>query len=167
MRKITTCAALAIALLAAPVAWGKPDHGNKGGNGNHGNSGGNGPSSSGHDDDYDGYGSGHEGHGGGFSTSQRSSYADWYHGNYREGCPPGLAKKHNGCMPPGLAKKRYVIGHSVPHGVVVAPCPPALAVVLGPPPSGYRYGLIDGDVVKLAVGTALVVDAIQGLATHY
>ncbi len=25
---------------------------------------------------------------------------------YVEGCPPGLAKKNNGCMPPGLAKKR-------------------------------------------------------------
>ena len=24
-----------------------------------------------------------------------------------EGCPPGLAKKNNGCMPPGQAKKRY------------------------------------------------------------
>lgn len=23
-----------------------------------------------------------------------------------EGCPPGLAKKHNGCMPPGLAQQR-------------------------------------------------------------
>jgi hypothetical protein len=23
------------------------------------------------------------------------------------GCPPGLAKKHNGCMPPGQAKKFY------------------------------------------------------------
>lgn len=23
------------------------------------------------------------------------------------GCPPGLAKKHNGCMPPGQAKKYY------------------------------------------------------------
>lgn len=23
----------------------------------------------------------------------------------RGGCPPGLAAKHNGCMPPGLAKK--------------------------------------------------------------
>ena len=22
------------------------------------------------------------------------------------GCPPGLAKKNNGCMPPGLAKKK-------------------------------------------------------------
>lgn len=26
---------------------------------------------------------------------------------FAEGCPPGLAKKFNGCMPPGLAKQRY------------------------------------------------------------
>ena len=25
-------------------------------------------------------------------------------------CPPGLAKKHNGCMPPGQLKKSYNIG---------------------------------------------------------
>ena len=28
------------------------------------------------------------------------------HGEYR-GCPPGLAKKRNGCQPPGHAKKYY------------------------------------------------------------
>lgn len=25
-------------------------------------------------------------------------------------CPPGLAKKHNGCMPPGMAKRHYKNG---------------------------------------------------------
>jgi hypothetical protein len=25
-------------------------------------------------------------------------------------CPPGLAKKHNGCLPPGIAKKRFDVG---------------------------------------------------------
>ena len=25
----------------------------------------------------------------------------------QKGCPPGLAKKHNGCLPPGQAKKIY------------------------------------------------------------
>jgi|KBSSwiStaDraftv2_1062776.scaffolds.fasta_scaffold55558_2 hypothetical protein len=30
------------------------------------------------------------------------------------GCPPGLAKKHNGCMPPGQAKKLYRIGQRFP-----------------------------------------------------
>lgn len=33
---------------------------------------------------------------------------DWEHGGYgTRGCPPGLAKKHNGCLPPGRAKKLY------------------------------------------------------------
>lgn len=30
------------------------------------------------------------------------------------GCPPGLAKKNNGCMPPGQAKKLYNIGQRWP-----------------------------------------------------
>jgi len=30
------------------------------------------------------------------------------------GSPPGLAKKHNGCMPPGQAKKLYRIGQRFP-----------------------------------------------------
>ncbi|HET7708825.1 MAG TPA: hypothetical protein VFK50_04725 [Sphingomicrobium sp.] len=30
------------------------------------------------------------------------------------GCPPGLAKKNNGCRPPGQAKKLYNIGQRYP-----------------------------------------------------
>lgn len=33
--------------------------------------------------------------------------ANWW-GN--RNCPPGLAKKNNGCLPPGIAKKRFDIG---------------------------------------------------------
>jgi hypothetical protein len=40
---------------------------------------------------------GHLGHGGG-------------------GCPPGLAKKNNGCLPPGQAKKLFAQGQRVPNG---------------------------------------------------
>lgn len=32
------------------------------------------------------------------------------------GCPPGLAKKNNGCLPPGQAKKLYNIGQRFPSG---------------------------------------------------
>ena len=32
------------------------------------------------------------------------------------GCPPGLAKKNNGCMPPGQAKKLYNVGQRFPLG---------------------------------------------------
>jgi hypothetical protein len=33
--------------------------------------------------------------------------ANWW-GN--RNCPPGLAKKNNGCLPPGIAKKRFDVG---------------------------------------------------------
>jgi hypothetical protein len=32
------------------------------------------------------------------------------------GCPPGLAKKNNGCMPPGQARKLYRTGQRFPRG---------------------------------------------------
>ena len=38
-----------------------------------------------------------------------------------------------------------------------------VCLLAGVPPRGYRYGGIDGDVVKLAVGTLLIVDAVSGL----
>ena len=81
----------------------------------------------------------------------------------RGNCPPGLAKKHNGCLPPGQAKKRYVVGQPLPTAIVIQPLPPVLVTRLGPPPAGYQYAVIDGDVVKLAIGTRLVVDAITAL----
>src|SRR4029077_11762777 len=81
----------------------------------------------------------------------------------RGNCPPGLAKQNNGCLPPGQAKKRYVVGQSLPRGIVVGELPVELSVRIGPPPAGYRYGIVDGDLIKLAVGTMLVVDAIEGL----
>ena len=82
----------------------------------------------------------------------------------RGNCPPGLAKKNNGCLPPGQAKKRYVVGRALPRDVVIHELPPDLLIRIGrPAPDGYRYGIVDGDFVTLAVGTLLVVDAIDGL----
>ena len=99
-----------------------------------------------------------------FTTGQREAAHGWYVESYGRGnCPPGLAKKNNGCLPPGQAKKRYAVGHSLPADVRWSPPPPSLATRLGPPPAGYLYVSLDGDLLKLAVGTMLVVDAIQGL----
>jgi hypothetical protein len=99
-----------------------------------------------------------------FTDSQREAVRGYFveeHG--RGGCPPGLAKKHNGCLPPGQAKKRYAVGHAIARDVVAGPVPEGLSVRIGAPPPGYTYGIVDGDLVKLAVGTMLVVDAIEGL----
>jgi Ni/Co efflux regulator RcnB len=80
-------------------------------------------------------------------------------------CPPGLAKKHNGCMPPGQARK-WALGHPLPPDVVYYTLPPALVVQLTPPPTGYRYVRVASDILMIAAGTGLVVDAIQDLGGH-
>ena len=35
---------------------------------------------------------------------------DWSQPYNLRGCPPGLAKKNNGCLPPGIAKQRFNVG---------------------------------------------------------
>ncbi len=99
-----------------------------------------------------------------FGARERETATGYFVETHGRGhCPPGLAKKNNGCLPPGQAKKRYAVGHPLPAGVVQVPPPPELARRLGPPPHGYVYVMVDGDLVKLAVGTMMVVDAVQSL----
>jgi hypothetical protein len=43
------------------------------------------------------------------------------------------------------------------------PVPEQLAVRIGQPPEGCLYVTLAGDLLKLAVGTLLVADAIDGL----
>ena len=49
---------------------------------------------------------GHKNHG---AYSQNYGDPGYGYGEAR-GCPPGLAKKNNGCLPPGQAKKRLGVG---------------------------------------------------------
>jgi Ni/Co efflux regulator RcnB len=88
-------------------------------------------------------------------------YEHEYHGNGKK-CPPGLAKKNNGCMPPGQAKK-YAIGQPLPAGVVYYPVPQPVLVQLPPPPSGHKYVRVAADILLIAVGTSMVVDAMGDL----
>ena len=97
-----------------------------------------------------------------FNDPHREAARSWFVNQYGRGnCPPGLAKKNNGCLPPGQAKKRYVVGQPLPSGIVLGELPRELTARLGAVPAGYRYGLLDGDVLILAVPTRLVVDAID------
>jgi len=160
MARIVIVILLAMSIPALPVLADKPSWAGNAGKGGHGQG-----QSQGDDDQH-----GSKGKSGGkhqkFSTHDRDIVHAFYVEHYGGGCPPGLAKKRNGCLPPGLAKKSYVVGQPLPLGFALTPLPVVLSVQLGTPPIGYRYAFIDGDVVRvaeLAAGTFLVVDAINGL----
>ncbi len=169
IRKLIATLLLA-ALPVMPALAGKPDKSNKGSGNGHSNSNGQGK---GHKNDSKHGGGGGQSwgnehddndHSARFSNNDRDHWRNYWRDQYEHGnCPPGLAKKHNGCMPPGQAKKRYRVGYPLPPDVIVVAVPVLILPQLSPLPSGYRYGMIDGDLVKLAVGTMLVVDAIDGL----
>ncbi|MDI1339485.1 hypothetical protein [Polaromonas sp.] len=98
-----------------------------------------------------------------FADQQRVVIREYYGKQYKAGrCPPGLAKKNNGCMPPGQAKK-WAMGQPLPRDVVFYPVPNAVLIQLGTPPAGHKYVRVASDILLIAAGTSMVVDAIQDL----
>jgi len=98
-----------------------------------------------------------------FADQHRSSVYTYYHDTYRSGrCPPGLAKKHNGCVPPGHARP-WAIGRPLPRHVIFYDVPPPVVMGLGYPPPGYRFVRVASDILMIAIGTGLVMDAIYDL----
>jgi Ni/Co efflux regulator RcnB len=98
-----------------------------------------------------------------FDDRNRRVVQDYYAPQVRSGhCPPGLAKKNNGCLPPGQAKK-WGMGRPLPRDVERYPLPRDLLVRLPMPPAGHEYVRVASDILMIAVGTGMVVDAIQDI----
>ena len=73
-----------------------------------------------------------------FDDHHRKAVSQYYEQEHRGGrCPPGLARKNNGCMPPGQAKK-WSKGKPLPRDVVYYDVPQTLTVKLGTPPAGHK-----------------------------
>jgi len=142
--------ACAILLATSPAFAGdKPGNGNPHGNGK----------------------PGHAAHGGGssldvriqFSDTDRRAVADYYRPQVSAGhCPPGLAKKHNGCQPPGQAKK-WRMGRSLPRDVTFHSVPNTLLMRLPVPPEGQKYVRVASDILLITAGTGMVMGAIEDL----
>ena len=99
-----------------------------------------------------------------FNEQQRTFARQYYTTTYRDGkrCPPGLAKKNNGCLPPGQVRN-WVVGQPVPTNVTVYSVAQPVIRMLPPAPVGYRYARLGGDIVLVQQQNNIVVDIIQGL----
>lgn len=123
------------------------------------------------DDDKDGRKERHSHHshdGGGiavnvyFGDGDRRVVREYFESEFRSGhCPPGLAKKNNGCLPPGQAKK-WARGKVLPPDVEIYPVPPEIEVRVRVP-AGHKLVRVAEDILMIAVGTNMVVDAIEDL----
>jgi len=98
-----------------------------------------------------------------FDHDRRNSIHDYYSERKHSGrCPPGLAKRDNGCVPPGHARQ-WAIGQRLPRDVIFYNLDPRVAGYLGPPPPRHRFVRVASDILLIAVGTGMVLDAIDDL----
>jgi hypothetical protein len=154
MRRVLVLAVSALAVGLASPAWAEKDK-DKGGKGKHG----------------------HGDRGGPAVVVQpvrvvvpdrdRTIVYQYYRSEYSAGrCPPGLAKKGNGCLPPGQAKKLWVIGQPLPPAVLYQPVPPAVVQQLAPVPPGYEYVRVDDDVLLMDMTNRMVADVVNDLSSY-
>lgn len=100
-----------------------------------------------------------------FTEQHRRLIAEYYGGQQAQPgrkCPPGLAKKNNGCLPPGQAKK-WGLGRPLPGDLRYYDLPRDLLMRLPPPPAGHRYVRVAADILLIAVGSSMVIDAVEDL----
>lgn len=89
--------------------------------------------------------------------NDRSVIRDFLRDDFRRDCPPGLAKKNNGCLPPGQAKK-------FSRGDVLTVRPQSiwhdLADLISPPPAGHRFVRVDRDVLLVSERNNRIIDLV-------
>ncbi len=102
-----------------------------------------------------------------FGEQNRIFIHQYYSDQFRHRhCPPGLVKKGNRCIPYGHAKK-WSKGKRLPREVIFYDLPPSIIVHLGPPPPRHRFVRVAQDILLIAVGTGMVVDAFEDIGQEF
>jgi len=96
-----------------------------------------------------------------FNPDRRTLIRNYYSDTLRSGhCPPGLAKKNNGCQPPGQIKK-WNRGERLPGDVVYYDLPAALLRELGRAPEGERLIRVGTGLLLISVATGMILDVFD------
>lgn len=104
-----------------------------------------------------------------FAKPDHSNHGNHGHGASAYGgggCPPGLAKKNNGCLPPGQAKKLYNVGQHYPGNYGYSwnynQIPYDLRTRYNFDPN-YRYYYGDGYLYRVDPRTMLISQVVSAL----
>ncbi len=97
-----------------------------------------------------------------FRSSGRNIYGgdDRRLASFDGGCPPGLAKKGNGCMPPGLAKKSFAVGERLPDEYYSSYNIPDQYRDWYPEGDDYSYRYDDGNIYRVDRNSNLISSLI-------
>jgi hypothetical protein len=94
------------------------------------------------------------------SERDRDAVYDYYGIKHAPGaCPAGLVKVPNGCLP-GQPRGTWTIGKPLQDDELSYPLPAVLLGQISPPPYGYEYARIDGDVLIIDRDSRIVAAAL-------
>ncbi|MBF0220327.1 MAG: hypothetical protein HQL49_12490 [Gammaproteobacteria bacterium] len=100
-----------------------------------------------------------------FDADRRNRIHDYYVLRRDSGrCPPGMARRDYGCVLLSY-ERRWAVGQRIPRDVIFYDVEPEVLINLGPPPAKHRFVRVASDILLIAVGTGLVVDAIDDLGS--
>lgn len=102
-----------------------------------------------------------------FDEDERELIRDYYRGRWDRGfCPPGLAKKHNGCLPPGQARK-WTLGERLPDDVAYYRVPEDLEERLGEDSPAYNLIRVGAAILRVTAADGVVVEVLEILDGPY
>ena len=98
-----------------------------------------------------------------FEKNDRSIIHNYYATDFqrKHRCPPGLQNRGNRCI--STSPRQWTVGKPLPRKVIYYELPPAMARRLGPPPANHKFVRVAQDILLIATGTGMVVDAIDNL----
>jgi Ni/Co efflux regulator RcnB len=96
-----------------------------------------------------------------FEDRHRSIAHNYFQRETKGRCPSGL--KHRGAHCVANGPRAWTRGRVLPRTVIYYDVPAPLLGELPPPPRKHRYVRVAGDILLIAIGTGMVVDAIQDI----
>jgi Ni/Co efflux regulator RcnB len=94
----------------------------------------------------------------------RDTVRTYYRNEFVAGnCPPGLARKNNGCLPPGRTNRAWAVGQSLPLEILYQPMPRELWTQLTPPPPGYEYARVDDNIVLISTASRVIAGMLGNI----
>jgi len=98
-----------------------------------------------------------------FTDPQRLVIRNYYSQQYKKAVVQPAWPKRTTVACSRVRPKKWTLGKPLPSDVAYHPVPCTVAVQLGTPPAGHKYVHVASDVWLIAIGTSMIVDAVQDL----
>lgn len=100
------------------------------------------------------------------NTQDREILAKYVAYNYKNTCPWEHDYRFKKCIEPRITDKNYMIGYGLKSGTTYTELPRQVIRHLREIPAGYKYVLVENDVLLINTSNREVIDAVTLMLTY-